>query len=126
MRVVVIGWKQEDADARAAALRRDGCEAEALVPAGPKALKALSADPPAVLVIDLERRPAQGRDLGLWLRSRKATRAIPLVFAGGEAVMFSKIKELLPDAEFAAWEKVTEAVRSVREKVRNYAPAFEV
>jgi CheY-like chemotaxis protein len=116
MRVVVIGWNREEVEVSAAALRRDGFEAEGQVPAGPEFLKALSADPPAVLVIDLERRPASGRDLGLWLRSRKATRNIPLVFAGGDEAKIAETRALLPGASFTPWDTVARIVRQSRLK----------
>ncbi len=114
MRIIVIGWKQEVADERAEALRREGLAVTALVPAGPEFLKSLQKEPPEVIVIDLERRPAGGRDLGLWLRSRKATRDIPLVFAGGDASRAAEIRRLLPGAGYCAWADAAAATRRAR------------
>ena len=114
MRVVVIGWNQKDAEGRAEELQREGLAATALVPAGPEILKTLQKEPPDAIVIDLERRPAGGRDLGLWLRSRKTTREIPLVFAGGSASQAAEIRTLIPGAGFCDWATAPVTIRRVR------------
>jgi D-aminopeptidase len=50
--------------------------------------------------------------VALWLRSRRATREVPLVFAGGDAPFVEKVRELLPDAAYVAREQVVKAVRA--------------
>ena len=72
----------------------------------PDLLRELTASPPAAIIIDLTRSPSQGRDLGILLRQRKATRLIPLGFAGG-----ARVREILPDAVFAEWERGAPALR---------------
>jgi len=65
-------------------------------------LRELADKPPAALVIDLDRLPAQGRDVGVALRTRAGTRKIPLVFVDGA--------EVLPDAVYTTRAEMAEAV----------------
>ncbi len=98
-----------DADG-ARALRAAGhvVAAGALTPA---VLRSLRARPPAAVVIDLARAPAQGRDLGVWLRQGKPTRGVPLVFVGGAPDKVAGVKRLLPDAGYTSWRGIRGAVR---------------
>jgi hypothetical protein len=73
-------------------------------------LRELKRDPPEAVVIDLSRSPAQGRDLGVAIRVQASTRRIPLVFAGGSPEKVSSVRSVLPDASFAAWEGVGQAL----------------
>ncbi|UCD37647.1 MAG: DUF3052 family protein [Fidelibacterota bacterium] len=73
-------------------------------------LRAIKDDPPDVVVIDLSRLPAQGRDLGLTLRKAKATRQVPLVFVDGEPGKVDRIKELLPDATYTMWDHIYDSL----------------
>jgi hypothetical protein len=77
-----------------------------------EALLAACERPPDAVVIDLARAPHTGRDLALWLRSRKATRAVPLVLAGGDDAFAVTLRELLPGATFANREDVVRALRA--------------
>lgn len=75
------------------------------------ALRRLAEEESKALVIDLSRAPAQGRDMGLWLRRRKSTRNLPLIFLGGAPGVVEKMKRLLPDAVYADWSKVRSALQ---------------
>jgi len=63
-------------------------------------LRELGDKPPAALVIDLGRLPAQGRDVGVALRIRASTRKIPLVFVDGAKEKIARTREVLPDAVY--------------------------
>ncbi len=78
-------------------------------------LRRLDAHPPDAFAIDLSRMPAQGRDVAVALRRRKATRRIPLVFVGGDREKVVRIQELLPDAFYTEWDDAGEALRSAVE-----------
>ncbi len=112
-RVRLIHWHAGEARERAATLRAAGFQIKAGPLAGPDELKALRARPPDVFVIDLTRAPSQGRDIGVMLRHAKATRHVPLVFAGGEADKVRRVESLLPGAVFTPWPKAAAAVRKV-------------
>ena len=66
--------------------------------------------PPDVVVIDLSRRPAYGRDIAQALRRYKDTRNVPLVLLGGEPAKVTTIRERLPDAVYARWEQAAGAL----------------
>lgn len=112
-RIALIHWNPDEGEARAGGLRGNGREVTVLTPRGGAAeLRPLSADPPDAIVIDLTRIPSQGRAVGIELRRRKGTRAVPLLFAGGDDGKVARTRELLPDAVYTTWEGIEEALRS--------------
>jgi hypothetical protein len=68
--------------------------------------------PPDAVIIDLERAPATGRDLGLYLRVQKATRLCVLVFLDGKPDKVAAICELLPDAIYTTLDSLVGAVEN--------------
>jgi hypothetical protein len=115
----LAAWKEGEGEARAKILADLGFDVvfEPLDPGG--ILKAVTADPPVVLVIDLDRGPAAGRDVGVAVRVRASTRSVALVFAGGVAEKVDRVRSLLPDAEFAPWEEIGPAVERALEEPPN-------
>jgi len=108
-RVRLVSWNAEDARKRAAALRRLGHEVEAgEVTSG--MIRELPRAQVDAFVIDLDRLPSQGRDAGVAVRRAKASRTIPIVFAGGTAEKVERVRELLPDAVFATWDDIAAAL----------------
>ena len=73
-------------------------------------LRELADKPPAALVIDIGRLPAQGRDVGVALRTRAGTRGIPLVFIDGAEEKIARTREVLPDAVYTTRMEMAEAV----------------
>jgi hypothetical protein len=47
----------------------------------------------------------------MWLRQRKDTRRVPLVFAGGAPEKVAEVRTYLPDATFTGWDNFVGAVR---------------
>ena len=76
----------------------------------PAALRGLGGTDLAAWVIDLGRLPAQGRDLGVMLRTRASSRDIPLVFVGGAEDKVARTREVLPDAVFTTRSEMSTAV----------------
>ncbi len=74
-------------------------------------VSAFKANPPAAIVIDLDRLPSHGKAVATVLRSSPSTRRIPLVFAGGAPEKVEGIRAALPDAVFAAWKTAPAAIR---------------
>jgi hypothetical protein len=109
-RIRLVHWSEVEARERAAMIQSQGHTVtyEALSPSD---LRAMREDPPDVVVIDLTRLPAQGRDLGLNLRKHKATRGVPLVFVGGSAQKVALARELLPDAIYTSWAGIGAALQ---------------
>ena len=112
-RLVLIHWNEAEGAARAKTLRAAGFASTSLAPRGGNAdLRALRENVPDAFVIDLSRLPSQGRAVAVELRRQKATRLAPLVFAGGEPEKVDRIRKLLPDATYTAWEGIAAAVES--------------
>ena len=106
----LIHWNEAEAAKRAERLRALGYAVNDAPPNGPNLMKELAQEPPLALVIDLSRLPSQGRDIGVSLRQRKATRGLPLVFVGGDPEKVARIRALLPDAVYTDWETIGETL----------------
>lgn len=106
-RAVLVDWSPTDSAAASSDLAAAGVDVSHLT-IEPRALLASRA---GVFVIDLARRPAQGRDVGIWLRRRAATRLVPLVFCGGGAEKAEMVREHLPDSGFCDRALLVECVR---------------
>jgi hypothetical protein len=122
-RVLLVHWKAEEAQGRLAELGRLGFQASHLGPEGMSDLRALSAEPPAAIIIDLSRLPSHGRVVATALRQQKATRRVPLLFAGGATDKVEAARALLPDAVFTGWEKIGAALNKA---LRDGVPAQPV
>jgi hypothetical protein len=108
-RIRLIVWNPEECAARAAQIAALGFSVDA-EPLTPETLRTLRLDPPAAAVIDLSHAPTQGRDLALNLRSARGTRAVRLVFCGGDPEKIAGIRALLPDALFTGWDAIGAAL----------------
>ena len=111
-RVRLIHWKAAEAEERVERLRAAGYEVVYRDMGNSADLKELAEDLGDAVVIDLGRLPSHGRDIALWLRERKSTRHVPLVFAGGDPQKVDRIKELLPDAAYASWGDMDAALEN--------------
>jgi len=101
-RVLLVHWKEEEGRERVRELRRTGLRVE-LESDGVAALRAAKEDPPDAVLIDLTRLPSHGRALAWALRQLRATRRVPLVFAGGDAAKVARLRGELPDAHYVSW-----------------------
>ncbi|MGH9803826.1 MAG: hypothetical protein ACRD4D_01540 [Candidatus Acidiferrales bacterium] len=102
----LIHWNAAEAQQRAAPLAAAGYAVDFDVPTGMGFLKALRANPPAAVVIDLNRLPMQGRDLALAIRQSGKTRRLPLVFVEGAPQKVARVRKSLPDAVFTEWKLI--------------------
>jgi hypothetical protein len=108
-RIRLIHWNTAEAEERAAQLQAAGYEVNNKVLDG-AGLRGLRDDPPDAVVIDLSRRPSQGRDVGLTLRKYVATRRVPLVFVAGKSDKVAHVREFLPDAVYTTWAEIDGAL----------------
>ena len=111
-RVRLIHWKAAEAVERVEKLRSAGYEVVYRDMGNSADLKELAEDPADAVVIDLGRLPSHGRDIGLYLRERKSTRHVPLIFAGGDPQKVDRIRALLPDAAYASWDGIDTSLKS--------------
>ena len=105
----LVCWKEDRAAELQSELETAGFAVDAGAVHG-AALQALSTSPPDAVVIDLGRLPAQGRDVGIMLRTRVATRHVPLIFVDGTEDKIARTKVTLPDAVYATRAEISEAV----------------
>lgn len=110
-RVLLIHWNAAEAEALLDKLRRAGHQPEMLTPDGTAGLRALRQNPPEAFIIDLSRMPSHGRAVATVLRQQKATRPVPLVFAGGEPEKVERVRALFPDAVYTEWAKIGRALK---------------
>jgi hypothetical protein len=111
--VRLVSWDDALAQARARELKALGFKVEArpLGECGGVVGHFRDLAPDAV-VLDLDRLPSHGREVGTVLRDSKSTRHLPLVFAGGAAEKVERIRGELPDAVFTSWDGIGDAVRA--------------
>lgn len=110
-RIRLIHWNPAEAAERAARLPADRFEVDH-APLDTAGLRALRADPPDALLIDLGRLPSHGRDVGVAMRQTRATRGIPLVFVDGDPAKVERVRQLLPDAVYTDWPRIELALRN--------------
>jgi len=109
--VRLIHWNEKEARGRAEKIQAAGYDVNWEVPKALSFLRELGERVPVAVVIDLSRLPAQGRDMGLAIRHQKRTRAIPLVFVGGEPEKVARAKASVPDAVYTQWGKIRSALK---------------
>lgn len=113
--VRLICWNEDRASDLAAELESAGFAVEAGPLDGP-ALRTLGQSPPDTIVIDLGRLPAQGRDVGVTLRTTARSRQTPLVFVDGAEAKVARTREVLPDASYTARDDMVGSIRQAMAK----------
>jgi CheY-like chemotaxis protein len=99
-----------DAVCRACDLRDAGWFVDAEFEDGGQAFRVIRAEPPDAVIIDLDQRPSHGREVARALRKSAATRALPLIFVGGEDAALAAALAIAPEAACVTWESLSEAL----------------
>ena len=102
-RIRLIHTRAVEAAPHIASLRRAGHEVqyeERLKPGD------IRAGAPDAVLIDLTRLPSHGREVAVYIRGTKASRHIPLIFAGGDVEKVAQLRKLIPDAVYTSWPDV--------------------
>ena len=109
-RIRLVCWNEDLAAERARVLKKAGLDVDAspFNPAG--MITRLRENPPAVMLIDLDRLPSHGREVAVMLRTSKSMRHLPIVFAGGIEEKVARVREEVPDGIFTDWAKAAAAV----------------
>jgi CheY-like chemotaxis protein len=110
-RIRLVCWNEDLAQERARALKkaRFDVDASPFDPAG--MITRLRENPPALMLIDLDRLPSHGRAVAIMLRTSKSMRDIPIVFAGGMEEKIARVRAEVPDALFTDWTSVAVTVK---------------
>jgi CheY-like chemotaxis protein len=106
----LICWNEDRASELAEELEAGGFAVDRRALDGP-ALRALGQSPPDAVVIDLGRLPAQGRDVGVTLRTTARSRRTPLVFVDGAEDKVARTRKILPDAVYTSRDDMVSSVR---------------
>jgi CheY-like chemotaxis protein len=120
--VRVIHWRATESGPLLDACRKSGLPVDYRDGDGGAVCRAVRANVPDVVVIDLARLPSHGREVAIWLRGRKSTRGVPIVFVGGEERKVAAIRELLPDAAYCGLGEVTSFVKRLLKAPRQADP----
>lgn len=105
-KIFLFHWNQTEAAEKAELLSAAGWDVTCESSDGVRGCKAVKADRPDVVVIDLNRLPSHGRETALYLKSTKATSEIPIIFVDGEPETVAKIKAKIPDATYTTSKKL--------------------
>lgn len=104
-RARIVHWRPEEAGPLLQAVRSAGYHSEyANETDGGSVTRAITRNPPDVLIVDLSRLPSHGREVAVWLRGRKATRHIPIVFVGGQPEKVAATRQIFPDSTYTTLE----------------------
>ncbi|MBS1827156.1 MAG: hypothetical protein JST93_17695 [Acidobacteria bacterium] len=106
-RVALVVWNEQEAAEHAARLRASGHEVSAVAKASTSMLKQLRAAAPEALIIDLNRMPSHGIQVGL------AIRKIPLIFIEGDPEKTEKARAKVPTATYTTWKKLPALLKRV-------------
>ncbi|MEP7357983.1 MAG: hypothetical protein ABI847_12125 [Anaerolineales bacterium] len=117
---MLIHWDAPEAKARVARLQSMGYSATFQNRTGPELMRAIKANLPDAMLIDLSRLPSQGRDVAVALRISKPTRGIPIVFIDGLPEKVLVVRTTLPDAVYSTWTHLAEDLpRAIERPPRN-------
>jgi len=118
--VRLIHWNDDAAAVRANELRAAGFSPQFQSLAGTAPMRKIVTDPPDAYVIDLSRLFSHGSEVGKALRTRLATRNVPLIFVEGDPEKLARLKSALPDATYTTWPKIKSAIeRAMKSPKRN-------
>lgn len=106
-RVRFIHWKPSEAKPTIEALRAAGHHVDYDEKLDSQSF---GPPPPDAVVIDLSSRPSHGREVAIWLRGRKKTRLIPLVFVNGEPEKVEATRARIPDATYTTGARLNSAL----------------
>jgi hypothetical protein len=110
-RVRLFHWRAEEAKALIAKLQAAGYEVTYRTETQSPSMREIRESGTVAIVIDLSRMPSHGRYVGAWVRGTKSIRHIPLVFVGGEPEKLAAIKKEIPDAVYAAVDRIDAALK---------------
>ena len=113
-RILLVAWNENEAREHARRLAGYGHKVKICSTSASADLRRVRASPPELFIVDLNRLPSHGRELAAYFRRQKATRMVPILFAGGDSERVEVARKLLPDAHFAEWRDIRSAIQRAR------------
>ena len=114
--VRLVSWNPDTVLEHARDLKKAGFTVDASVLRTSGLIGQFRDQPPAVILIDLDRLPSHGRAVAIVVHSGKSTRHIPIVFAGGVEEKAKTAREQAPWAIFTDWPGVADALKKALKK----------
>jgi len=102
----MISWNVKAAGERKHLLESQGFRVDPVMSHGTGMVGKLTAAAPLAVVIDLDSKPAYGREVAIYMRNTASIRHLPLVFVGGVAEKIARVRAELPDAVYCGWDAV--------------------
>jgi hypothetical protein len=118
----LVCWDPDAAREHARALKKAGFTVDASPLRTSGLIGQIRDDPPAVILIDLDRLPSHGRAVAIVVHGGKSTCHIPIVFAGGEETKVNTAREQAPWGLFTDWPAVVGALKKALRKPTVAAP----
>lgn len=115
VRIRLFHWNAQEAQQKIVVLKSIGYEVD-YEPLPLQALQSLKNNPPDIVVIDLSMLPRQGCDIAIDIQRLKSTDKIPIVFVGGTPKQVNQVKTYLPDAIYAGYNQLSEALKAAYTK----------
>ena len=102
----MISWNTQAAAERKLLLEAQGFRVNPALSNGTGMVGKLTSAAPLALIIDLDWKPAYGREVAIYLRNTASVRHLPMIFAGGVAEKIARVRAELPDAVYCGWDAV--------------------
>jgi CheY-like chemotaxis protein len=102
----MFSWNVYAAAERKHLLEAQGFRVDPVMSRGTGMVGKLKAAAPLALVIDLDSKPAYGREVAIYMRNTASVRHLPMVFAGGVAEKIARVRAEIPDAVYCGWDAV--------------------
>jgi CheY-like chemotaxis protein len=109
-RILLVHWNDDEAHQKARVLKGLKHCVEILSDSEKPGLSRVRESPPDLLLIDLDRLPSHGREIAGYFRRQKSTRQVPILFVSDDAGRLAGARKLIPDAEFAKWADIENAI----------------
>ena len=114
--IFLIHWHSTEAAQLAAPLQAEGWAVAVEVEDGARAATRIRDKPPDAVVIFHTRLPSHGRATAAHLAEQKATRAVPIIFVGGQGEALEKTRAKLPHAAYIAPEALIHTLKTLKDE----------
>ncbi len=102
----MISWNVKAAADKKHLLEGLGFRVDPVMSHGTGMIGKLTSAAPSALIIDLDSKPAYGREVAIYLRSTASIRHLPLVLVGGVPEKIVRVRAEIPDAIYCGWDAV--------------------
>ena len=109
-RVFLVHWKSSETSEYKKELKREGWVVDAESQNVMRAFERIKRNKPDAVVINLNRSPHRGREVGFTLKAIKMTNRLPVVFIGGHLEDKKQARKEVPKAVITTRKKLNETL----------------